>query len=82
MTNGSEMQVSALAFQTEIETQIRFVLDHPRVSSWLKEALSGALGRERNSISNDLEILTLILRKYVWMKLDIQAPSSEEGAHI
>lgn len=44
------------------EERIAWVLAHPRMSAWLKEALRGARERDPVEILNDLEILNLLLR--------------------
>lgn len=62
MSKGSEPQTPGITAQSMIEEQISFVLGHPRMSVWLKSALSDALHRDPISVLNDLEILNLILR--------------------
>lgn len=46
-----------------VDEQISFVLAHPAMSAWLKDALSSALKVDPISILNDLEILNLIMRQ-------------------
>lgn len=62
MSKSSEPQMPSITGQSTIEEQISFVLGHPRMSVWLKSALSDALHRDPISVLNDLEILNLILR--------------------
>lgn len=62
MSKSSEPQKPSITSQSSIEEQISFVLGHPRMSVWLKSALSDALHRDPISILNDLEILNQILR--------------------
>ena len=40
-----------------LDREIDWVLDHPRLSSWLKESLRLSLGRDPLSVLNELEIL-------------------------
>ena len=47
--------------QTNAE-RIEWVLAHPRMSAWLKEALRGARNRDPVEVLNELEILNLLLR--------------------
>lgn len=47
----------------DLEEQISFVLQHPGMSNWLKDSLRAALERDPVSLLNDLEILTLIIRR-------------------
>ena len=47
----------------EVDEQIAFVMDHPDMSGWIKQALGGALLCPPNQVLNDLEILTRILRR-------------------
>jgi hypothetical protein len=56
----------------EIETQVAFILNCPRTSDWLKEALRNALPRDPIAILNDLEILTLVLRRRATRMLDVR----------
>lgn len=44
-----------------LDDQIAFVLDHPSMSDWVKQALTGALSRPPIDVLNDLEILNQIL---------------------
>jgi len=46
----------------DAEKQIAWVLAHPGMSDWLKNALHAAVGREPEHLLNDLEILSLLLR--------------------
>ncbi len=46
----------------EAEGQIEWVLAHPGMSVWLKNALRTANDRDPVDILNDLEILSLLLR--------------------
>ena len=55
-------QTPSVTPQSAIDDQISFVLSNPRMSAWLKTALSEALLRDPISVLNDLEILNLILR--------------------
>jgi hypothetical protein len=51
-----------LEAQRAVEEQLPFVMAHPGMSAWLKNALSSALDRHPIEVLNDLEILNLILR--------------------
>lgn len=48
--------------QCTVDEQISFVLSHPGMSAWLKNALRTALDRDPAEVLNDLEILNLISR--------------------
>jgi len=41
----------------EIDERISWVLEHPTMSGWLKDALNSALDRNPIDVLNDLEIL-------------------------
>ena len=48
----------------DAEAQIEWVIAHPRMSTWLKEALRTACEQDSVQVLNDLEILrTLLSRK-------------------
>lgn len=47
---------------SEAERQIAWVLAHPGISDWLKDALKSAADRDPVHLLNDLEILGLLLR--------------------
>lgn len=51
------------AYLKETEDRIDWVLSHPGMSDWLKQALRG--GRERNPVDllNDLEMLDHLLKR-------------------
>lgn len=57
-----EPRPSAAIEADSAETHFRFVLDHPGMSQWLKDALAGAMERDPISVLNDLEILSVITR--------------------
>lgn len=44
------------------ELRIAWVLDNPAMSSWLKAALRGALEQNPIVVSNDVEVLSNLLR--------------------
>ncbi len=44
------------------EEHIAFILEHPGMSDWLKNALREAVPRDPITVLNDLEILNLVLR--------------------
>jgi hypothetical protein len=44
------------------EERIQWVLDHPRMSDWVKTALRTACDRNPVHVLNDLEILNSLLR--------------------
>lgn len=46
----------------DVRRRIHWVLDHPRMSFWVKQALRGALERDPTAVLNDLEILNELLR--------------------
>ena len=58
----------------DIESQIAWVLAHPGMSDWLKDALRSAADRDPVHVLNDLEILCLILRSRSQSLIDRQLP--------
>jgi hypothetical protein len=46
-----------------VNEQISFVLSHPAMSAWLKDALRAAITVDPISAMNDVEILNLIIRQ-------------------
>lgn len=46
----------------QAEMRIEWVLAHPKMSPWLKEALRSALDRDPIDVLNELEILAILLR--------------------
>lgn len=46
-----------------VDEQIKFVLDHPEMSDWLKITLRGALDLDPISILSDIQILDNIFRQ-------------------
>lgn len=54
--------VSGSGPQFEVDAHIAFILEHPGMSDWLKNALRDALPRDPIAVLNDLEILNLVLR--------------------
>ena len=54
----SSMPTEILAM---VEGRITWVLDHPGMSRWLKDALRSARGREPLDVLDDLEILNSAL---------------------
>ena len=65
--------------QTNAE-RIAWVLAHPRMSPWLKEALRGARERDPVEILNELEILNLLLRTECETRIRIAFPDSMLGS--
>ncbi len=49
----------------DVMTYVRFVLSHPGMSRWLKDALASAMERDPISVLNDLELLSLITRSRI-----------------
>lgn len=56
----------------EIESHIAWVLAHPGMSDWLKDALRSAADRDPVHVLNDLEILCLLLRSRSQSLIDRQ----------
>lgn len=54
----------------EAEKQIAWVLAHPGMSDWLKDALRTAVDRDPEHLLNDLEILCLLLRAKAQAAID------------
>lgn len=61
------------------EERIAWVLAHPHMSSWLKEALRSARERDPVELLNDLEILNLLLRTECEARVRIAPPGSMPG---
>jgi len=55
-------QSPTLSFQAA-EQRITWVLSHPGMSDWLKDALRAARDQEPIEVLNDVEILYLLLRQ-------------------
>lgn len=55
----------------DMESQVKFILDSPVMSDWLKDALRNAIHRDPVAVLNDLEILNLVLRKRAMCMLDM-----------
>lgn len=70
---------NANAALARIDDQIAFVLEHPAMSVWIKQALTSALDRPPAEVLNDLEILNQILRLRSGL-LTSQAPAGAPGA--
>ena len=62
MSHSQHSPSAHLRSQRALDEQISFVLAHPGMSVWLKNALSTALDRDPIAILNELEVLTQILR--------------------
>jgi len=45
-----------------LDASIDFVLNHPGMSSWLKDALATAVERDPSAVLNDLEVLNFVFR--------------------
>lgn len=59
------------------DDQINWVISHPDMSDWLKQALRTARDRSPVDILNDLEILNAILRPRSQVMIDRLMPASE-----
>lgn len=66
------------------EQRIAWALEHPDISTWLKDALRGARERDPVEVLNDLEILVVLLRTDCEVRLRAAWPEEEvlssEGA--
>ena len=54
--------------------RISWVLDHPGISEWLKEAVRTSLDRDPVAVLNDLELLTTLLRFRAEAQIDVLMP--------
>ena len=45
-----------------VDAAVEFVLGHPAMSPWLKDALAKAVDRDPSAVLNDLEILNFVFR--------------------
>jgi hypothetical protein len=80
MSQPQESQSSGLEARCAVEEQISFVLSHPGMSAWLKNALSSALDCHPIEVLNDLEILNLILHNRSHL-LIVENSSQSIGLH-
>ncbi|MDR7257538.1 hypothetical protein J2X47_001709 [Sphingomonas sp. BE270] len=66
----------------EAERQIEWVLAHPRMSPWLKDALRSAIDQDPIQIMNDLEVLRHVLsaRCEASVRLYLEAPDASSSA--
>lgn len=62
----------------ETEKQIAWVLAHPGMSDWLKNALRTGVDRDSEHLLNDLEILSLLLRAKAQAAIDERYVRSHE----
>ncbi len=53
------------------DAQIAWVLAHPHMSDWLKQALRGANGRDPIALQNDMEILRHLVVPRAQYQIDI-----------
>ena len=44
------------------DAPVDFILNHPDMSPWLKDALAAAVDRDPSAVLNDLEILNFVFR--------------------
>jgi hypothetical protein len=52
------------------EQRIAWILAHPGVSEWLKDALRNALDRDPVDVANDLELLSQLLHPWANAQID------------
>jgi hypothetical protein len=71
-TLGNDMQ--------DPDAQIAWVLAHPAINPWLKQALSTALDRDPVQMLNDLEILRTILARRAEIFVERQRATWEARA--
>lgn len=57
------------------QTRISWVLDHPHMSEWLKQALRSAHGRDPVALQNDVELLRHLIGPRSQAQLQISASS-------
>lgn len=62
------------------DERIAWVLAHPGMSPWLKEALRSARQRDPVEVLNELEILNLLLRTECEARIRIAFPDFEIGS--
>lgn len=53
-----------------IDQQIHWVLGNAQMSDWLKQALRAAMDRDPLEVTNDLEILNILLRRRCQVLID------------
>lgn len=63
----------------EAEARIAWVIAHPHMSEWLKQALRSADGLEPIALRNDLEILGLLLLPRAQTQLEIALAAASLG---
>ena len=59
----SEVEPICESGPANVDEQILFVLTHPAMSEWLKDSLRAVLTMDPISAVNDVEILSLIIRR-------------------
>lgn len=47
---------------TSGDASVDFILNHPDMNHWLKDALAAAVDRDPSAVLNDLEILSFVFR--------------------
>jgi hypothetical protein len=71
--------VTSTARLREAEERIAWIEAHPAFSSWLKETLRAAVGRDPVAVINDLEILGHLLRGWASASIDMQCRVSHSS---
>ena len=61
-TSAGSVTVPPSVTSTMSDDPDSFVLNHPGISQWLKDAVATSADRDAHDVLNDLEILTYVLR--------------------
>lgn len=61
-----------------IDERIDWVIAHPGMSAWLKQALKSAVSRNPVELLNDLEIMNALIRAKAEILIDVNWPQDDE----
>lgn len=63
MKKSRDFSVSSCPDQKALDELFSFVIDNPRTSPWMKEALREARTRDPNDVLNEIAILRFLLER-------------------
>jgi hypothetical protein len=59
------------------DARIAWVLDHPQMSGWIKQAIRSADGLDPVSLQNDVEILRELITSRAQLQIEIELASTQ-----
>ncbi|WP_127520013.1 hypothetical protein [Mesorhizobium sp. Z1-4] len=62
---------SLAGYLKDADDRIEWVLSHPKMSDWLKDALRGARKRDPEDLLNDLAVLDQLLKRRAEAQIEI-----------